>query len=130
MNYQTTPNFNNQMQEKLPNATAVLILGIVSIVLCLCYGIPGIIAGIVAIVLYNKDKKLYKATPEKYDNYSTLNTGFILSIIGIILSTIYAIFTIGLISYIGFDALKDPEALQQKMQELQEQMEDSERENF
>jgi hypothetical protein len=47
-------------QQKLPNATAVLILGIVSIVGCCCYGLPGLIAGIIALVLAKKDGELYR----------------------------------------------------------------------
>ena len=39
----------------LPNATAVLVLGILSIVTCWLYGIPGIIMGIIAIVLAQKE---------------------------------------------------------------------------
>lgn len=122
--------YNNQAPQKLPNATAVLILGIASIVLCLCYGIGGLIAGIVAIILYNKDKKMYKLNPTAYSNYGTLNTGYILTIVGMIMSIVYIIFTIILISIIGFDALQDPDLSQQRIQELIEQMEDSERENF
>ena len=45
-------------QQKLPNATAVLVLGILSIVTCCCYGIPGIVAGIIGLVLYKKDNAL------------------------------------------------------------------------
>ena len=41
--------------QKLPNATAVLILGIFSILICCCYGIFSIILGVVALVLANKD---------------------------------------------------------------------------
>ena len=35
-------------KQKLPNATAVLVLGIASILTCCCYGIIGLILGIVA----------------------------------------------------------------------------------
>ena len=75
-------------KQKLPNATAVLILGIFSILTCCCYGI-GVILGIVALVLAKKDLALYKENPELYKDYSNINTGRILAIIGIILSGIY-----------------------------------------
>ena len=75
-------------KQKLPNATAVLILGIFSILTCCCYGI-GVILGIVALVLAKKDLALYKENPELYSDYSNVNTGRILAIIGIVLSGIY-----------------------------------------
>ena len=69
-------------KQKLPNATAVLILGICSILTCCCWGIIGLILGIVAIILAQKDLKLYNENPELYGGYSNLNTGKILAIIG------------------------------------------------
>ena len=76
-------------KQKLPNATAVLILGIFSILTCCCYGVLGLILGIVALVLAKKDLILYKENPELYKDYSNINTGRILAIIGIVLSGIY-----------------------------------------
>jgi len=81
-------------KQKLPNATAVLILGILSILTCCCWGIIGLILGIVALILAKKDSKLFFENPDAYSGYSNLNTGKILAIIGIILSSIYLIFTI------------------------------------
>ena len=51
----TNPQFQQQFsqpfgQQQLPNATAVLVLGIISIVGCFCYGIIGLILGIIALV--------------------------------------------------------------------------------
>ncbi|MCW3159786.1 CCC motif membrane protein [Chryseobacterium oryctis] len=105
-------------QQKLPNATAVLVLGIVSIVGCCCYGLPGIIAGIIALVLYKKDNELYKLNPTEYSNYSNLSTGRILAIIGIILSILYVIYVIVMISMLGWDAMKDPQLMQERIKEL------------
>ena len=50
-------------QQKLPNATLILIFGIISIVTCCCYGL-GLIFGIVAIVMAGKAPKVYKGKPE------------------------------------------------------------------
>lgn len=100
-------------QSNLPNATAVLVLGIVSIVGCCCYGIPGIIAGIIGLVLYNKDKALYLQNPEQYLNYSNLNTGRILCIIGLALSALNIIGMIILLATGGWDAYME------KVQEMQ-----------
>ncbi|MEA1847316.1 MULTISPECIES: CCC motif membrane protein [Chryseobacterium] len=105
-------------QQKLPNATAVLILGIVSIVGCCCYGLPGLISGIIALVLAKKDGQLYKQNPTMYSNYSQLNAGKIMAIIGISLSVLYFIYVIVLLSTVGWEAMKDPQLMQEKMRDL------------
>lgn len=105
-------------QQQLPNATAVLVLGIVSIVGCCCYGLPGLIAGIIALFLYSKDSKLYMANPTEYSNYSNLNTGRILAIIGIILSVLYIIYIVVLISTVGWEAMKDPQLMQERIKDI------------
>ena len=110
-----------QTQRPLPNATAVLVMGILSIVTCFCYGFIGLILGIIAIVLASKDKRLYSASPEVFTeaSYKNLNAGRICAIIGIILSAIYVLFIIIVIVVIGFDAMGNPEEMMRRMQELQ-----------
>ncbi len=76
-------------KQKLPNATAVLVLGILSIVSCCCAGIFGFIFSVIALLLAKKDMKLYKENPDQYSNYSNLNTGRIIAIIGLVLSTLF-----------------------------------------
>ncbi|KMQ67565.1 membrane protein [Chryseobacterium sp. FH2] len=105
-------------EQKLPNATAVLILGIVSILGCCCYGLPGLIAGIIALVLAKKDGELYKNNPTAYSNYSQLNAGKIMAIIGIILSVLYVIYVIVLVSTVGWDAMKDPQLMQERIKDI------------
>ncbi|MFZ4056782.1 MAG: CCC motif membrane protein [Ferruginibacter sp.] len=104
-------NRNVNVGQALPNATAALVLGILSIVGSFCYGIVGLICGIIGLVLANKDRKLYQASPDLYSasSYSSSNAGRTCSIIGIILSSlmfviiiIYLIFIGTLISSIGF----------------------------
>ena len=51
----------------LPNATAVLVLGICSIVFS-CFFV-GAILGIIGLVLGAKAKKVYKASPNLYEGY-------------------------------------------------------------
>jgi hypothetical protein len=87
------PSYNNQQQ--LPNATAVLVMGILSIVIC---GI-GVVLGIIGLVLANKDTKLYKASPDLYiaSSYSNLKSGKICSVIGLILNGLFIIFYAGII---------------------------------
>ena len=64
----------------LPNATTVLVLGILSIVICGFLGIIGLILG-------NKDIALYKANPGIYSesSLSSLKAGRICSIVGLCL---------------------------------------------
>lgn len=110
----------NFVPSNLPNATAVLVLGILSIIGCCFYGI-GVIFGIIGLVLASKDMKLYRKNPEGYLNYSTLNIGRILSIIGIILFVVSIIFILIIGSYFGWDALTDQELMQQRIDELMPQ---------
>lgn len=94
-------------QTPLKNATAVLVLGILSILGCFCYGIIGLILAIIALALASKDMKLYAANPEGYTpgSYSNLKAGRICAIIGLVLSCLYFIFFLILIATIGFEAL-------------------------
>jgi hypothetical protein len=84
--------FHNQQQ--LPNATAVLVLGILSIVLC---GI-GLVLGIIALTLANKDTRLYNTGIELYapSSYNNLKSGKICAVIGIILSSLVILFYVGI----------------------------------
>ena len=105
--------------QKLPNATAVLVLGILSILTCCCYGLFGWALAIVGLFLTNNDLKIYNAAPEKFVNFKQLNTGKILCIIGVVLNAIMLLYFIWIIKMIGFEALQDPALLQEKLKELQ-----------
>ena len=92
-----------QNQQSLPNATGVLVLGILSIVFCWCYGIPGLVLGIIALIMGNKATKLYNSSPELYSESSVKNmkAGRICAIVGLCLSSVYAIVVIIYIAVIG-----------------------------
>ena len=79
----------NSNAAQLPNATATLVLGILSIVVCF-------VCGIIALVISNKDMALYRANPELYSvaSYNNIKAGRICSIIGIILQLLGIIFYI------------------------------------
>ena len=47
-------------KQKLPNATTSLVLGILSIVTCICYGVIGLPLGIIAFILGNKAMKEFR----------------------------------------------------------------------
>lgn len=79
----------------LPNATGALVLGIISLATCWLYGVPGIVCGIIAIVLYRKDKPLYEADRTRYQqSYNNLMAGFVCGIIGLIISSLFFIYMI------------------------------------
>lgn len=88
--------FNTPGRPELPNATAVLVLGIISIVGCFCYGTVGFICGIIAIVLASKAKKLLDLNPDMYSEGSIKNmkAGRTCAIIGLILSALFLLLVI------------------------------------
>jgi M penetrans paralogue family 26 len=104
-------------KQKLPNAIAVLVLGILSIPGC-CFYAVGLVFGIIALVLAKKDTALYNSNPDGYDGYSNIKTGKILAIIGIVLSAIYLIFLIFIFATIGAAAFEDPALLQEKIRQM------------
>jgi hypothetical protein len=105
-------------QQKLPNATLILVFGILSIVTCCCYGLVGLILGIVAVVLAQKATQVYLENPEGYTGIQNVKTGKILAIIGIILSVLYLLLIVGMISMFGWDSLQDQEIMQERIREL------------
>ena len=114
-------NFGGGMPQPLPNATVVLVLGILSILSCCCYGLPGLILGIIGLVLGNKDKKLYLNNPSAYteSSYKNSKAGRICSIIALIISALYLLVIIGLIVVFGVAALKDPNAMREMLEQMQ-----------
>ena len=99
-------NTETQQQEgviqPLPYSTAVLVLGIVSIVAVFCtYGILGIALGIIGLVLAGNPMRLYDEHPEKYTeaSYKNLKAGRICSIIGLSLGGLFIL--LGILAFIG-----------------------------
>ena len=105
-------------QKKLPNATLILVFGILSILTCCCYGIVGLILGIIAIVMAKKATAIYLENPDVYTDFKNVKTGKTLAYVGIILSLIYIVFVVIIIAVFGFESLQDQELMQQKIQEL------------
>lgn len=82
-------NQNRPFPRPLPNATACLVLGICSIVICL----PGFIMGIIGVVLHKKDKQVYETDPLTYEtSFKTSRAGYICSVVGICLSSFAILF--------------------------------------
>lgn len=105
-------------KQQLPNSTLILIFGILSIVTCCCYGVVGLLLGIIAIVLAGKATAIYKENPELYTGFQNVKTGKILSYVGIVLSVIYIVWTVWLISTFGWESLQDQELMQERIQEM------------
>jgi len=88
-----------EQKQQLPNATAVLVLGICSIVFS-CLGV-GLVLGIIGLVLASKGRKMYKENPSIYEGNGSLTAGFITSIIGTCIGGIYAIYYIIAVAILG-----------------------------
>ncbi|MES1181911.1 MAG: CCC motif membrane protein, partial [Flavobacterium sp.] len=88
---------------------------IFSILTCCC-GWGGIVLGAIALILANKDLKLYRENPDVYLNYNNLNTGRILAMVGITLSSLIFL----LYMYVGEDKIKE---FQQNLKDKMEHME-------
>jgi hypothetical protein len=96
--------FNSSfIQTPVPNSTAVLVLGILSIVFCFCYGFIGMVLGIIALILASKGNTLYKANPNAYSlsSFNNLKAGKICGIIGVVLSSLYLLVIVLYLVIIG-----------------------------
>lgn len=85
----------NSAKEQLPNSSAALVMGILSIV-CICCGfgaVIGIVLGILAIVYAKKAKTFYEEDPEKYSETSAknANAGRICGIVGLCVAGLWTI---------------------------------------
>jgi hypothetical protein len=93
------------VQLQLPNATAVLVLGILSLIfICPYISLIGIVLGIIALVLSGKDNSLYRSDPSKYalSSYNNMKAGRVCAIIGLSIASltfiISVLFIIGIIA--------------------------------
>ena len=81
--------------EQLPNSSAALVMGILSIA-CICCGfgaVIGIVLGILAIVFAKKAKTLYDESPAKYTESSAknANAGRICGIVGLCFAGVWVL---------------------------------------
>lgn len=91
---------NLQVKPQLPNATAVLVLGILSIVGACCYG-GGLVLGIIALAISGKSVKMHKENPDAYDGWNNMKAGRICAIIGLSISALYLLVIIGYLIFVG-----------------------------
>lgn len=97
---ENTKSTDQSQKVPLQNSTAILVLGIFSIVTGWCCGfiaIVGLVLGIVALVLASKATTIYQENPERYteSSFKNVNAGKICAIIGIVISGVLIL--IGLI---------------------------------
>lgn len=97
--------------QKLPNATGVLILGILSLIGCCCYGVPGLIFGIIALILAAGDTKRYNENPEAFSNYGNVKAGKILAVIGIVMSILFLALILFFVLSLGLESFESEEAM-------------------
>lgn len=87
--YQNAPNRDlfSAGQQSLPNATTVLVLGILSLVVCF-------ICGIIALIIASGDRRLYMENPGVYTaaSYELVKAGRICAIISLCLWGVGIIF--------------------------------------
>tara|TARA_R110000868_G_scaffold403147_1_gene680065 strand:- start:10370 stop:10696 length:327 start_codon:yes stop_codon:yes gene_type:complete len=93
-------------QQKLPNSTMIIVLGIFGY-LCCCFAGLGIIPSGIAFFMANKSQKMYEADPEAYDNYSQIKTGKIVALIALILNALIVIRYVYLFSTGGFEIFQE-----------------------
>lgn len=91
-------------QVELPNATAILVLGILSIVFACCYGIVGLGMAIAALIMGKSALRTYRADPGRYTagSLSNVSAGRTCAIIGLVIS---GLFVLALLIYIVFYVL-------------------------
>lgn len=94
-NQQQRDLFSSGPQRSLPNSTAVLVLGILSIVVCF-------ICGIIALIIASGDKRLYEQNPGVYStsSYDLLKAGRICSIISLCLWGVGIVFYLFIILFV------------------------------
>lgn len=104
-------------RQELPNATLILVFGILSIVGCCCYGVVGVIFGIITLVMANKAMEIYNANPEMYMGYQNVKIGRTLAIIGLVLSALFLLACISMLIFFG--GMEGLEEFQREMIEKQ-----------
>lgn len=82
-------------KEKLPYAQSALILGISSIITaCCCWGVIGIILGIIGLNNANKAIRIHEEDPNAFDGLNNAQTGRTTAIIGIVIGVLLMIWHI------------------------------------
>lgn len=83
-------------KRNLPEASTVLVLGILSLVFTFSCGIVGLILGIIAASMASSQRRIYINAPEEYteSSYNNVNAGRVCGIISICVAAIIMVFTV------------------------------------
>lgn len=86
------PQQPNNAQVAVPNATGILVMGILSILIC---GV-GLVLSIIALVMSGKAKKAYIENPQLYteSSFNNIKVGKICAIIGLVISACWLLYFI------------------------------------
>lgn len=103
-------------QQKLPNGTMIIVLGIFGYLCCCAAGL-GIIPSGIAFYMAKKSEKLYAENPEAYDNAGQIKTGKIVALIAVILNLLMVVRWIYVIATGGVDEMQD--AWKEAMEQIQ-----------
>lgn len=101
MNYQ----YNNSVTSNSPGygySIGSMVCGICGLISCWCYGFPGVILGIVALILYFKSKKMDGGVSN-----AMAKAGMVCGIISLILGVIYVAYVIFAFVVLGI-TMSDP----------------------
>lgn len=72
----------------VPFAVPALVLGIIGVALCWCYGI-GLIPSIIALVFGVKSRKTFATNPGQYQGGGMATAGFVLGIVGVVANVLF-----------------------------------------
>ena len=101
----------NGTKKDLPNATVILVLGILSLIFCWCYGFFGLVLGIIAVAMAGSQRRMYLESPEEYteSSFKNVNSGRVCGIIAICISGFVLFFVLllflGVMASVSFAAL-------------------------
>jgi hypothetical protein len=85
----------------LPDASTVLVLGILAILGSFCYGIFGLILGVVALGVSGRPARLLRESPNSYSvgSISNFKAGKVCAIVGLCISGVYIFALLGILLF-------------------------------
>ncbi len=91
-------------------ATAALVLGILSLVGVFCYGVPSLIIGPIAIYLGLHSRNRIRASGGALGGHGLAMAGWICGVVGVVLGALYVSIFVGIIALTMWAALNSPSA--------------------
>lgn len=85
----------------LPDSSTVLVLGILAILGSFCYGIFGLILGVVALGVSSRPSRLLRESPNSYSvgSISNFKAGKVCAIVGLCISGVYIFALLGILLF-------------------------------